>query len=132
MASLWVIVLLRTVVTLPLEKPAKVLWLLDECPPPQAAAGKAPIVLPSPPTTRLVGIITHVPELKDEFDQRLLVTKDGAEPEKKEASDCALACRAFQSLTRAVDAVCRLDSGGERCSRARHADMMFRNRGSSR
>ena len=38
---------------------------------------------------------------------------------KKEASDCALACRAFQSLNRAVDAVCRLDSGGERCSRAR-------------
>ncbi len=38
---------------------------------------------------------------------------------KKEASDCALACRAFQSLNRAVDAVCRLDTGGERCSRAR-------------
>jgi hypothetical protein len=38
---------------------------------------------------------------------------------KKEASDCALACRAFQSLNRAVDAVCRLDSGGERCARAR-------------
>jgi exonuclease SbcC len=26
---------------------------------------------------RLVGIITHVPELKDEFDQRLLVGKEG-------------------------------------------------------
>jgi hypothetical protein len=38
---------------------------------------------------------------------------------KKEANDCALACRAFQSLNRAVEAVCRLDSGGERCSRAR-------------
>jgi exonuclease SbcC len=26
---------------------------------------------------RMVGIITHVPELKDEFDQRLLVGKEG-------------------------------------------------------
>jgi len=27
---------------------------------------------------RMVGIITHVPELKEEFDQRLIVTKEGA------------------------------------------------------
>jgi exonuclease SbcC len=26
---------------------------------------------------RMVGIITHVPELKEEFDQRLLVEKEG-------------------------------------------------------
>src|SRR5262245_45992844 len=27
---------------------------------------------------RMVGIITHVPELKEEFDQRIMVWKDGA------------------------------------------------------
>jgi DNA repair protein SbcC/Rad50 len=27
---------------------------------------------------RMVGIITHVPELREEFDQRLVVTNDGA------------------------------------------------------
>jgi DNA repair exonuclease SbcCD ATPase subunit len=26
---------------------------------------------------RMVGIITHVPELKEEFDQRLIVDKEG-------------------------------------------------------
>ncbi|HVJ19668.1 MAG TPA: hypothetical protein VM686_29810 [Polyangiaceae bacterium] len=45
-----------------------------------------------------------------------------AEAEKKSeaSSNCDLACRAFSSLSRAAQAVCRLDGdGGERCSRAR-------------
>lgn len=38
----------------------------------------------------------------------------------KEASTCETACKAFSSLARASDAVCRLDTdGGKRCERAR-------------
>jgi len=38
----------------------------------------------------------------------------------KEASSCETACKAFSSLTRASEAVCRLDTdGGKRCDRAR-------------
>lgn len=43
-----------------------------------------------------------------------------AEAPAKEASGCETACKAFSSLERASDAVCRLDSsGGQRCARAR-------------
>jgi hypothetical protein len=38
----------------------------------------------------------------------------------KEVTTCEMACKAFSSLTRASDAVCRLDTdGGKRCERAR-------------
>ena len=38
----------------------------------------------------------------------------------KEPNACETACKAFSSLTRASDAVCRLDTdGGKRCERAR-------------
>ncbi len=38
----------------------------------------------------------------------------------KEVNTCETACKAFSSLTRASDAVCRLDTdGGKRCERAR-------------
>lgn len=38
----------------------------------------------------------------------------------KEANSCETACKAFSSLLRASDAVCRLDTdGGKRCERAR-------------
>lgn len=38
----------------------------------------------------------------------------------KQADPCQTACRAFASLERASDAVCRLDAaGGQRCARAR-------------
>lgn len=44
---------------------------------------------------------------------------DGAE-EAKAADACQTACKAYSSLTRASDAVCRLDAdGGKRCERAR-------------
>jgi len=40
--------------------------------------------------------------------------------EAKAADACETACKAFSSLTRASDAVCRLDAdGGRRCERAR-------------
>ena len=45
---------------------------------------------------------------------------DGAEkPRAKEVNACETACKAFSSLTRASDAVCRLDTEGGRCQRAR-------------
>ncbi len=41
-------------------------------------------------------------------------------PPAKEVNACETACKAFSSLTRASDAVCRLDTdGGKRCERAR-------------
>jgi len=46
--------------------------------------------------------------------------EQAAPPPAKEANTCETACKAFSSLTRASDAVCRLDSdGGKRCERAR-------------
>lgn len=44
-----------------------------------------------------------------------------APPAKKQASVCETACKAFWSLERASDAVCRLDTegGGKRCERAK-------------
>jgi len=46
---------------------------------------------------------------------------DGASaPPAKAANTCETACKAFSSLARASDAVCRLDTdGGKRCERAR-------------
>jgi hypothetical protein len=40
-------------------------------------------------------------------------------PTREEASPCETACKAFSSLARASDAVCRLDTDGKRCERAR-------------
>jgi hypothetical protein len=44
-----------------------------------------------------------------------------APPARKEPSPCETACKAFSSLERASDAVCRLDTegGGKRCERAK-------------
>ena len=45
---------------------------------------------------------------------------DASAPRDKEVSACETACKAFSSLERASDAVCRLDAeGGQRCQRAR-------------
>jgi hypothetical protein len=41
-------------------------------------------------------------------------------PRAKEVNTCETACKAFSSLSRASDAICRLDTdGGKRCERAR-------------
>ncbi len=46
--------------------------------------------------------------------------QDSAEA-PKDTTSCDTACKAFSSLVRASDAVCRLDTeGGKRCERARH------------
>lgn len=45
--------------------------------------------------------------------------RDAPEAEKKKASPCDTACKAFSSLRRAREAVCRLDApSGPRCARA--------------
>ncbi|HKY36972.1 MAG TPA: hypothetical protein VJN18_13595 [Polyangiaceae bacterium] len=45
---------------------------------------------------------------------------EAAPPRAREVSPCETACKAFSSLERASDAVCRLDNeGGQRCRRAR-------------
>jgi hypothetical protein len=45
---------------------------------------------------------------------------EAAAPPAKEVNPCETACKAFSSLIRASDAVCRLDTdGGKRCERAR-------------
>lgn len=45
---------------------------------------------------------------------------DAEAPRAKEVNTCETACKAFSSLSRASDAICRLDSdGGKRCERAR-------------
>jgi hypothetical protein len=47
-------------------------------------------------------------------------SEDGAAPAAEAESQCQTACKAYSSLSRASDAVCRLDAvGGERCGRAR-------------
>jgi len=72
-----------------------------------APAAAAPGGAPTPPPRN------HAEGRRDDK------TADGAE-EAKAADACQTACKAFSSLTRASDAVCRLDAdGGKRCERAR-------------
>jgi hypothetical protein len=73
-------------------------------------AAPAPAPPPSPAATRAE-------------EKRADKAADQAEapPAKKEANSCETACKAFSSLERASDAVCRLDTegGGKRCERAK-------------
>jgi hypothetical protein len=72
------------------------------------AAAPPPAAAPSPAPSR------------DEARRADKSAADDAEkPQAKEVSACETACKAFSSLTRASDAVCRLDTeGGRRCERA--------------
>jgi hypothetical protein len=90
------------------------LALNEPASPSEEAAGEAgpvPAAPPSPAATR---------SEKKRADQ---AAADQAEapPAKKEAGACETACKAFSSLERASDAVCRLDTegGGKRCERAK-------------
>jgi len=94
------------------------LALNEPAAPPPAAAGAA---APSMPRAQ-----TAPPSPAPERDESRRVDKsasasDGAAlPPAKEMNPCETACKAFSSLTRASDAVCRLDAdGGKRCERAR-------------
>jgi len=84
--------------------------------PPAAAGAAAPSMVPAP-----------APRMESQRADKSAadsasVSDAAAEerPRAKEVSACETACKAFSSLTRASDAVCRLDSdGGQRCERAR-------------
>jgi hypothetical protein len=53
-------------------------------------------------------------------DDKSAADADGAGPSAKAENSCQSACRAYASLTRASEAVCRLDApDGKRCERAR-------------
>jgi hypothetical protein len=82
--------------------------------PAEAAAGAAapaPAPPPSPAATRA----------EEKHADKAAADQTGAPPAKKEASACETACKAFSSLERASDAVCRLDTeaGSKRCERAK-------------
>jgi hypothetical protein len=84
-------------------------------PPPPVAAGAAPAQAPAPvpaaPTT----------ESAPKRAEKAAADEASAAPHEKDANGgCETACKAFSSLERASDAVCRLDAdGGQRCERAR-------------
>jgi hypothetical protein len=76
-----------------------------------AAEAAAPAAPPSPAATRA----------EEKRADKAAADEAEAPPAKKEASACETACKAFSSLERATDAVCRLDTdgGGKRCERAK-------------
>jgi hypothetical protein len=92
------------------------LALNDAAAPPAAAGAAAPTTAPAPPAP--------APKAAAPRDEARAADKAEAEaPERTRANPvnaCDTACKAFSSLSRASDAVCRLDSeGGKRCERAR-------------
>lgn len=85
------------------------LALNQAAPPPPAAAGAAaPTTAPAP-----------APAAAPRDEARSADKAEAEAPRAKEVSACDTACKAFSSLTRASDAVCRLDTEGKRCERAR-------------
>lgn len=75
------------------------------------AAAPAPARPPSPAATRA----------EEKRVDQAAADEAEAPPAKKQASACETACKAFSSLERASNAVCRLDTevGGKRCERAK-------------
>lgn len=80
---------------------------LNEPAPASAAAPVAPAPAPAPPPVQKESRSAQAGE-------------DGAASAVRPENRCQTACKAYSSLTRASDAVCRLDTaGGGRCDRAR-------------
>jgi len=85
-----------------------------------------PLAAPAPPSVQTAPTPSPAPS-RDEArraDKSASGSADGApapaSAPANEANTCQTACKAFSSLTRASDAVCRLDTeGGKRCERAR-------------
>ena len=90
------------------------LALNDRGAPGEAAAGAAaPSPAPAPPRATS-------PRDLDKRAEKSSSADAAPPPPAKEPNACETACKAFSSLTRASDAVCRLDTdGGKRCERAR-------------
>src|SRR6185436_19432458 len=84
--------------------------------PPAPAGAAAPSIVPTPAPR--VGAERAD---KSAADSASASERGGEEaPRAKEVSACETACKAFSSLARASDAVCRLDEGGgQRCERAK-------------
>jgi hypothetical protein len=81
-----------------------------------AASGGAPAPAPAAATPGAA----QPSEAKKERAQKAAEAADRADAETEAPTACETACKAFSSLTRASDAVCRLDAeGGQRCQRAR-------------
>jgi len=84
------------------------------------APAPAPAGAAAPSAPRAQSLPSPAPPLEESRRADKSASADGAAPPAKEASTCETACKAFSSLTRASDAVCRLDvDGGKRCERAR-------------
>lgn len=86
---------------------------------PPAAPGAA---APAPPSVQMAPAPapSRPRDEAERADKSASSSADGAPTPTKPANTCETACKAFSSLTRASDAVCRLDTdGGKRCERAR-------------
>lgn len=85
--------------------------------PPATAAGAA---APPPPAAAPAAEAPRDSSADKASEEKRAESESAAPRATKEASPCETACRAFSSLERASDAVCRLDNeGGQRCQRAR-------------
>ncbi len=84
--------------------------------PAPAAAGAA-----APSAPRAQSLPSPAADEAQRADKSSSASAEAAPPAPaKEVNTCDTACKAFSSLTRASDAVCRLDTdGGRRCERAR-------------
>jgi len=89
-------------------------WALNEPGAARGATGGAPPAPASAPPA-------PAPQRAEAKPADKAASADGAAaPPAKEVNTCDTACKAFASLARAGDAVCRLDTdGGKRCERAR-------------
>jgi hypothetical protein len=88
---------------------------LNDSPPPASAGAAAPAEAPAPSPAPAQ---QRAPERA--ADKAEETTAAERTPQKEAPNPCETACKAFSSLLRASDAVCRLDTeGGQRCQRAR-------------
>lgn len=83
--------------------------------PAEASGAAAPAPAAAPPAP------TRAESRSEEKNADKAAADQAPAPAKKEANACDTACKAFSSLERASDAVCRLDTdgGGKRCERAK-------------
>lgn len=94
------------------------LALNEPAPPPPVTTGAAGAVAPS--SAPAPAPASAAPAPRDEARSADKAEAEAPRAQAKEVSACETACKAFSSLTRASDAVCRLDAeGGQRCARAR-------------
>jgi len=86
--------------------------------PAEASGAAAPAPAPAPPPPAATRAESRSEEKRAD---KAAADQAEAPPAKKEANACETACKAFSSLERASDAVCRLDTegGGKRCERAK-------------